>query len=173
MISLSALSALVINKPPTPLPSPPERIDKFLGIYISSGFEVTDLVIRSVDDKEFIFLDSLIEKDWQPLSEYLLYDDISSLEKQKCGWVSKNIIRMKAGPIVDCIKATSVGEWTPPPTGFYALSSSGVIWRYKSTFSFPRNLFLYLILGLFLGLLTIIINLTKNNRDNPENHDPA
>jgi hypothetical protein len=172
MITLSAIFSLVNNKSPNPLPSPPEKIDKLLGIS-TGGFEVTDPVIRSVDDKEFIYLDSFIEKEWQPLNEYRLYDDISSLEKQKCGWVAKNIIKMKAGPIVDCIQATSVGEWTPPPTGYYALSSSGILWRYKSTYSFPLNLFLYLILGIVLGLLTTIINLTKNKRDNLENHGPA
>ena len=143
-----------------------------LGIY-TGGIEVTDPVILSVGGKEYIYLDSLVREEWVSLDEYPLYDDNSSLEKKNCGRNVTNIIEKKAGEIVVCMEAASVGEWTPGPIGYYALSSSGKIWRYKDYFSFKPVLLIFLFMGIFLGLFTVITSLKKEELKNTNNHEPA
>ena len=171
MLTLCGTTALIVNKPPDPLPSPPEKIERLLGIY-TGGLEVTDPVILSVDGKEYIYLDSLVSEEWEPIDEYPLYEEYYPLEKNECERIVTNIFEKKAGEIVDCMKASSVGEWFPGPIGYYAVNSTGNIWRYKSYFAFNRLFFLFLLIGVVLGLLIAIINSTKEERETPTKKPP-
>jgi hypothetical protein len=148
----------ILNRnPPSPIPNPPEKIDKLVGIETGKGFWVIDPVIMSMNGNEFIYLDSLTSEHWEPINR------IEELQNEKCEPKYVRLFEKYAGDIVVCTKAYSMGEWCPGPIGYYAQSSSDIIWQYKKErLCFFGALPIVLFAGIFLLIIGFIVRIVAS-----------
>ncbi len=160
---------ILLNKqPPSPLPLPPEQIDKLIGIETGTGFWVTDPVVVSVNGNEFIYLDSLTDEYWESIYQH------EELRNDQCESKFVRLFEKNAGDIVICMKASSVGEWCPGPIGYYAQSSSGIIWSYKKELPcIIGTLPIVLLIGTFILIVAFIVSITNNKQKRVKDIEPA